>query len=122
MEIADGNAMFRGPPLYDLKKLGKIFQHQVLKMLIQKGKILKDLNLWDLKTRPPPKATGPPKPFKYTFDYSTSQLPASDKWLAEGHVFSVIEIEYQTDKFRLTYNDKFSNLHSSKNEFLSTSA
>ena len=26
--------------------------------------------------------------------YSTSQLPGSDKWLAEGHVFSVIDPEY----------------------------
>ena len=54
-------------------------------------KILKHLGLWDLKARSPTKATclradthrqaGPPKPIKYTFDYSTSQLPASAKWL-----------------------------------------
>ena len=50
-------------------------------------KILKHLNLWDVKTRPPPKAIGPPKPLKQTFDYSTSQLPASDKWL-------YVDVEY----------------------------
>jgi len=44
-------------------------------------KILKHLGLWDLKARSPTKATGPPKSLKYTFDYSTSQLPDSDKWL-----------------------------------------
>jgi hypothetical protein len=31
--------------------------------------------------RSPTKATGPPKPIKYTFDYSNSKLPASDKCL-----------------------------------------
>lgn len=49
---------------------------------------LKHLGLWDLKARSPTKATclrtdthrqaGPPKPLKQTFDYSTSQLSASD--------------------------------------------
>jgi len=38
-----GNGMFRVAPLYDLKKLEKIFQHQILKMLLKKGKITKDL-------------------------------------------------------------------------------
>jgi hypothetical protein len=38
-----GNGMFRVAPLYDLKKLEKIFQHQVLKMLLKKGKITKDM-------------------------------------------------------------------------------
>jgi len=62
------------------------------------NKILKHMNLWDVKTRPPHKATclradthrqaGPPKPLKHTFDYSTSQLPASDKWL-------YVDVEYQ---------------------------
>ena len=52
-------------------------------------KILKHLGLWDQKTRPPPKATWPPKIQEYQIDYSTLQLPAparppfggSDNWL-----------------------------------------
>jgi len=53
-------------------------------------KILKHLGLpacashadrWDIKQRPPPKATGLPKPPEYSIDYSVSQLPSSDKWL-----------------------------------------
>ena len=44
-------------------------------------KILKHLDLWDVKPRPPPKATGSPKTAEYSIDYATSQLPASDKWL-----------------------------------------
>ena len=44
-------------------------------------KILKHLELWDRKARPPPKPTGPPKVPEYSIDYSISQLPASDKWL-----------------------------------------
>ena len=64
-------------------------------------KIFKHLGLWDVKARPP-KATGPPKTPEYSIDYSTCQLPASDnlsrasrskEWLAEGHVFSVIDPE-----------------------------
>ena len=43
-------------------------------------KILKHLGLWEIKTRPPPRASALPKhePF---IDYSDSQLPVSDKWL-----------------------------------------
>ena len=48
-------------------------------------KILKDLNLWERKARPPPKATGPPP--DYSIDYSVSQLPGSDKWLYEDTVY-----------------------------------
>ena len=44
-------------------------------------KILKHLGLWQVKPRPPPKATGQTKIAEYSIDYSTSQLPASDKWL-----------------------------------------
>ena len=44
-------------------------------------KILKHLGLWEVKPRPPPKATGPPRAPEYSIDYSTSQLPVSDKWL-----------------------------------------
>jgi hypothetical protein len=65
-----------------MKVISVIEDEEVIK------KILKHLNLWDVKVRPPPKATGPPKPLKYTFDYSTSQLPASDKWL-------YVDVEYQ---------------------------
>ena len=54
-------------------------------------RILKHLGLWEIKARPPPKATGPPKALEYLIDYShrgvgpygpeaTSQLPTSDKW------------------------------------------
>lgn len=69
-------------------------------------KILKHLGVWDRKARPPPKATGPPRAKEYNIDYSMSQLPCfpdvvsdeggpeSDKWLAEGHDFSVIDPEY----------------------------
>ena len=44
-------------------------------------KILKHLDLLDVKPRPPPKATGSPKTAEYSIDYATSQLLASDKWL-----------------------------------------
>jgi endonuclease III len=43
-------------------------------------KILKHLGLWEIKARPPPKATGPPKALEYLIDYSTSKPPTSDKW------------------------------------------
>lgn len=42
-------------------------------------KILKHLDLWDLKARPPPKAKTP-SPDIY-IDYSDSQLPPSDDYL-----------------------------------------
>jgi len=41
-------------------------------------KILKHLDLWQVKPRPPPKATGPTKIAGHSIDYSTSQLPGSD--------------------------------------------
>jgi hypothetical protein len=44
-------------------------------------KILKHLGLWEVKPRPPPKATRPTKRAEYGIDYSLSQLPVSDKWL-----------------------------------------
>jgi hypothetical protein len=44
-------------------------------------KILKHLDLWETKERPPPKATGPPKLADYVIDESISQLPVSDNWL-----------------------------------------
>jgi len=34
--------MFRVSPLFDVKKLEKLFQHQILKMLLKKGKITED--------------------------------------------------------------------------------
>jgi hypothetical protein len=43
--------------------------------------ILKHLGLWDIKARPAPRATVPPKIQKYKIDYFTSQLPVSDKCL-----------------------------------------
>ena len=45
------------------------------------NKILKHLGLWEIKARPPPKATGPPKTLEYQIDYSTSQLPKSNNYL-----------------------------------------
>lgn len=44
-------------------------------------KILKHLGLWQVEPRPPPKATEPTKIVEYSIDFSTSQVPASDKWL-----------------------------------------
>ncbi len=44
-------------------------------------KILNHLGLWEVKPRPPPRATGPPKPVDHHIDYSMSLLPVSDKWL-----------------------------------------
>jgi hypothetical protein len=44
-------------------------------------KILKHLGLWEVKPRPPPKSTLPPKMAEYSIDCSVSQLPVSDKWL-----------------------------------------
>jgi hypothetical protein len=44
-------------------------------------KILKYLGLWEIKARPPPRVTGPVKIQEYKIDYSTSQLPVSDKWV-----------------------------------------
>jgi hypothetical protein len=43
-------------------------------------KILKHLELWDQKARPPPKANAPPKYEPY-IDYSDSQLRLPDKCL-----------------------------------------
>jgi hypothetical protein len=42
---------------------------------------VKHLGLWEMKARPPPRATGPPKTPEYLIDYSSPQLPTSDKWL-----------------------------------------
>ena len=44
-------------------------------------KILRHLGLWDIKARPPPKVKGLLTTSEYGIDYSTSQLPTSDKWL-----------------------------------------
>jgi hypothetical protein len=44
-------------------------------------KILKHLDLWDIKIRPQTTATGPPKVPEYNIDSSVSQFPASYKWL-----------------------------------------
>jgi hypothetical protein len=42
-------------------------------------KILKHLDLWEMKARPPPKANGPP--LNVHIDYSDSQLPPSEEYL-----------------------------------------
>ena len=44
-------------------------------------KILKHLGLWEIKPRPPPRAIMAAKNPEDHIDYSTSQVPASDKWL-----------------------------------------
>ena len=56
-----------------MKVISVIEDEEVIK------KILKHMGLWELKARPPPKATG--KTQEYHLDDSTSQLPVSDKWL-----------------------------------------
>ena len=38
-----GNGMFRVAALFNIKELKKLFQHQILKMLLSKGKITEDL-------------------------------------------------------------------------------
>jgi hypothetical protein len=53
-------------------------------------KILKHLDLWDKKARPPPKANPPPIPSAYHVDYTDSQLPASEKWLYVDPVYPEI--------------------------------
>jgi hypothetical protein len=40
-------------------------------------KILKHLGLWEVKLRPPPKATRPAKMAEYSIDYALSQIPVS---------------------------------------------
>ena len=56
----------------------------------------------DTKTRPPPKATGPPKVSEYSTDYSGSQLPVSDKELyvdpehAEAFLFELEALDRAT--------------------------
>jgi hypothetical protein len=58
-----------------MKVISVIEDEEVIK------KILKHLGLWGVEPRPPPKPTRPTKIAEYSIDYSTSQLPASDKWL-----------------------------------------
>ena len=50
-------------------------------------KILKHLDLWDLKARPPPKANPPHQPGEHRIDYSDSQLHPSDDDLC-------VDVEY----------------------------
>ena len=58
-----------------MKVISMIEDEEIIK------KILKHLGLWEVKARPPPKATGPPKTVEHHIDYSVSQVPVSDKWL-----------------------------------------
>jgi len=51
-------------------------------------KILKHLDLWDKKARPPPKANSPPMTSEYHIDYTDSQLPVSDNYLYMDPVYS----------------------------------
>ena len=53
----------------------------IIRASTSQEKILKHLDLWDVKPRPSPKATESPKTAQFSIDYATSQLPASDKWL-----------------------------------------
>jgi len=59
----------------EIKGISVIEDGEVIK------KILKHIGLWEVKARPPPKATAPQKIREYSIDYSVSQLSASDKWL-----------------------------------------
>ena len=59
----------------EMKVISVIEDEDVMK------KILKHLGLWDRKARPPPKEKRRPKTSEYSIDYSSSQLPDSDKWL-----------------------------------------
>jgi len=74
-----------------MKVISVIEDEEVIK------KILKHLGLWDLKARSPTKATGPPKPLKHTFDYSTSQLPASDNLsrASRSNEWLYVDVEYE---------------------------
>jgi len=45
------------------------------------GLIIKHLDLWEIKERPAPKATEPPKIGEYVIDDSISQVPESDNGL-----------------------------------------
>ena len=47
--------------------------------LIKKKKILKHLDLWHLKARPPPRANAPPPNVR--IDYSDSQVPPCEDYL-----------------------------------------
>ena len=58
-----------------MKAIREIEDQDVIK------KILKHLGLWQVKPRPPPKATAQTRIAEFSIDYSTSQLPPSDKWL-----------------------------------------
>jgi hypothetical protein len=44
-------------------------------------KILRRLELWDQKARPPPKANAPPRAPEYHIDSTDSQVPVSDNYL-----------------------------------------
>ena len=44
-------------------------------------KILKQLGLWDVKTRPPPRKEKPPGIIETPMDFSVSQLPQSEEHL-----------------------------------------
>ena len=74
-----------------MKVISFIEDEEVIKKIL-KHLGLREINppeVWRVKARPPPKATGPPRAQKYHTDYSTSQLPeparrpvgGSDKWL-----------------------------------------
>jgi len=67
-----------------MRIIGFIEDEEVIK------KILKHLDLWDKKARPPPKANSPPMTSEYHIDYTDSQLPASDKWLYVDPVYPEI--------------------------------
>ncbi|MBW1734963.1 MAG: hypothetical protein JRJ09_08725 [Deltaproteobacteria bacterium] len=58
-------------------------------------KVLKHMGLWQIKQRPSIKGNRAAKATRYSIDCSVSQVLPSDKWLAEGHDFSVIDPVYQ---------------------------
>ena len=56
---------------YYMVDVGISFEHLIL--------AAKHLELWEIKTRPPPRATAPPKAPEYYIDYTDSQLPVPNK-------------------------------------------
>jgi len=50
-------------------------------------KILKHLGLWDLKSKPPPRANAPP--VHVHLDYSDSQIPPSEDHLYKDPDYSI---------------------------------
>ena len=63
-------------------------------------KILKHLDLWNLKARPPPRADAPPKSGEQWLDYSDSQLPHFYAYLCvDEHATCAVNTDRYSEKF-----------------------